>query len=361
MTAERPALDVGLARGIAAIRWLTLGWAWTGLVFEREHLSEPGLAIATLMLATGLTAWVSLALATGQETLRGSFVAVELAVASTALVLDGVVYEAARSQSLPWAWPAAGIIAAAVAWGWRAGFAAALLVSLASFAGEGLLRDGWQWSGSVASKSALFVLAGLAAGSVTRRLRDAEAAISLARAREDVARVLHDGVLQTLAVIQRRSSDEHLRRMAAEQEADLRSFLRGDQTPAGDLATALEAAVALVSRRHAIDISLAIAPDVAALSPPAVDALAGAVAEALTNAAKHADADHVGVFAEPDEDDDAVVACVVRDNGTGFDPSAVTNGRGLDRSIRNRLAEVGGRAEVRSALGRGTEVHLWVS
>ena len=43
-----------------------------------------------------------------------------------------------------------------------------------------------------------------------QRLREASTQISAARAREEMAATLHDGVLQTLAVIQRRSDDVEL-------------------------------------------------------------------------------------------------------------------------------------------------------
>jgi signal transduction histidine kinase len=87
-------------------------------------------------------------------------------------------------------------------------------------------------------------------------------------------------------------------------------------------------------------------------------ALTGAVTEALTNAAKHGGASKVVVYVEPTDDDG--VFCSVKDDGSGFDPETVPAGVGLDQSIRARLAEVGGEAEVVSRPGRGTEVRLTV-
>jgi signal transduction histidine kinase len=46
----------------------------------------------------------------------------------------------------------------------------------------------------------------------------------------------------------------------------------------------------------------------------------------------------------------------VHDTGRGFDPRATTPGGGLT-SIRDRIADVGGRVEIQSAPGRGTTVH----
>jgi signal transduction histidine kinase len=64
------------------------------------------------------------------------------------------------------------------------------------------------------------------------------------------------------------------------------------------------------------------------------------------------------VFAEPA--DDGGVFCSVTDDGRGFDPTAVTEGVGVTQSIRARVQDIGGRAEIRSQPGRGTEVCLWV-
>ena len=80
--------------------------------------------------------------------------------------------------------------------------------------------------------------------------------------------------------------------------------------------------------------------------------------EALTNAGKHGGAVHVVVYVE--EDDDGGLFCSVKDDGAGFDPDAVTEGTGIARSIRARVDEAGGRAEVSSQRGEGAEVRLWL-
>ena len=79
--------------------------------------------------------------------------------------------------------------------------------------------------------------------------------------------------------------------------------------------------------------------------------------EAVTNVGKHANASRVTVFAEHG---DGEVLVTVRDDGAGFDPTRATTGRGVSDSIVARMTDAGGRAEVVSAPGRGTEVRLWI-
>jgi signal transduction histidine kinase len=359
--ADAKALDRGIARGIVVFRWLALAWAWVGLAVQWEHLDHEPLAVAGLVVATAFTALATGWTAAGDaRVFAPGFLVAELAYGATLLVLDGWVYRSTRDQSLPWAWPAAGIVAVAVARGTRAGLLAAGVCAAASFAGESALRDSFEWTVPAASKAALYVLAAAGAGTVAARLREAEREISTARARDEMARTLHDGVLQTLAVIQRRSTDDELRHLAREQARDLRSYLFGQVVAPASLAAALRAAGDAVARRHGIDPQLLLSADLPEVPAATSMALAGAVGEALTNAAKHSGAATIVVFAEP-TDVDGEVFCSIRDDGVGFATSGPGTGEGLRRSIRGRIEEVGGRVEIESRPGRGTEVRLWAS
>ena len=349
-----------MARGLIAFRWLTLGWAWVGLVAERSHLTRAWLGIVLLVAATAVTAVITLSVdRVRSRRVRLWLHGVEVSVATCLLLLEPLVYEAGRNQSLAWAWPSAGILAVAVAAGMSWGLAIAVALSLASWAGESMLWGSVAWSTATTSKTALFVLPAVAGALVARVLREAEQEISTARAREEMGRVLHDGVLQTLAVIQRRSTDEELRALAREQERDLRAFLNEQPRAAGSLAVQLRSTIDTVSRRHGVEVSCALAADLPDPAPAVAEAIAGAVGEALTNAAKHSGAARIAVFAEPA--DGGGVYCSVRDNGAGFGPADTDSGRGIKHSIEQRMADVGGRAEVASAPGRGTEVQLWAT
>ncbi len=349
-----------MARGVVAFRGLALTWAWVGLVLERDHLDRPWLAVAALVMITLFTLWISVVAFSNRTVFRADYIALELALGVGVLVVDGLAYDALRQQSLPWSWPAAGIITAAIVGGVRWGLVTSALIGAASFLGESLLRDTLQWKISTASKSALWVLAAVVAGSVARRLRDAEERISIARSREEMARVLHDGVLQTLAVIGRLSTDDDLRALAERQEEELRGYLSSQHDEPASLSVLLSQTVDTIRRRHRLAIELVVAEDLPEIREDSVRALAGAVGEALTNAAKHSEGDRVVVFVEPG-DDEREVACFVRDNGTGFDVEVTRPGLGVRHSIQGRIEEIGGRVDIESTIGRGTEVRLWVS
>ena len=92
-------------------------------------------------------------------------------------------------------------------------------------------------------------------------------------------------------------------------------------------------------------------------SPDLVEALRDATHEALMNVHKHAGTGRARVRTARRDD---TLELTVIDQGTGFDTTAPRTGFGVTQSIEARLAEAGGRAEVRSTRGAGTEVRLWV-
>ncbi|MCA1691517.1 MAG: hypothetical protein LC733_04685, partial [Actinobacteria bacterium] len=270
------------------------------------------------------------------------------------------------SQSLGSVWPLAGIMAAGVALGPVAAAASGVAIGVArTFATliNGATIDSSGKVLSLVNTMVFYALGGFAAGYLTRLLRRAEREISAARAREEVARTLHDGVLQTLAVVERRAGDPELARLARQQERDLREFLfgvpgEGGSAGGGDLGASLRAHAARFEQAFGGRVDVIVAEDLPALTPPLVEALAGAVGEALVNAGKHGAAAKVTVYVEPGDDEG--VFCSVKDDGSGFDPERTAEGVGLSRSIRGRIEEAGGRVDVLSRPGDGAEVCMWL-
>lgn len=174
--------------------------------------------------------------------------------------------------------------------------------------------------------------------------------------RADVAAHLHDSVLQTLALIQKSSHDPAtVARLARAQERDLRSWLYAEEsTDTSSLAGALRAAAAEVEDTYGISVDVVAVGDCP--HDEALRPVVQATREAVTNAAKHAGTGRVDVYAEVTEH---AVDVFVRDRGAGFSLDDVPDDRyGVRRSIVDRMSRHGGRAEVRSAPGEGTEVRL---
>ena len=174
--------------------------------------------------------------------------------------------------------------------------------------------------------------------------------------RAEVAAHLHDSVLQTLALMQRRVDDpREVAALARRQERELRAWLNGRRAAGDDtVALALEAAAAEVEEAHGVPVEVVAVGD-APLDARA-EALVAAAREALVNAAKFAGDGPVALYAEVAP---GRIEVFVRDRGPGFDPAAVpADRRGVRESIVGRMERHGGRAVVHTALGEGTEVEL---
>jgi signal transduction histidine kinase len=176
--------------------------------------------------------------------------------------------------------------------------------------------------------------------------------------RAEVAAHLHDSVLQTLALVQRRADEpREVAALARRQERELRAWLldRPSATEGESLAAALEAAAAEVEAAHGAEVEVVTVGDgpLDAQTEPVV----AAAREAMVNAAKFAGgAGPIDVFAEVDP---TRIVVFVRDRGSGFDVAAVPDERhGVRESIVGRMERAGGAAVVRSSPESGTEVEL---
>jgi signal transduction histidine kinase len=198
-------------------------------------------------------------------------------------------------------------------------------------------------------------------------LRAARAAVDERQARiraeerADMAARVHDSVLQTLALIQRRAADPmQVTKLARAQERELREWLFDGRAPGsmeGQAATVADGVRLIqedVEAQHGISVDAVTVGDCDL--DEELSALLAAAREATVNAAKWSGAPVVSVFAEVEPES---VSLFVRDRGRGFDPDAVPDDRkGLAESVRARVARRGGAVTVRSAPGAGTEVSL---
>ena len=181
-----------------------------------------------------------------------------------------------------------------------------------------------------------------------------------AQERLDIAARVHDSVLQTLALIQRRADDpQKVIQLARLQERELRSWLfegRGPNEADEDMtfAAGVRQIQQDVESRYGVPVEAVTVGDCEL--DENLNALLAAAREATVNAAKWSGASVISLFAEVEPDS---VSLVVRDRGKGFDPSAVPEDRkGLAESVHGRMTRRGGTAVVTSAVGEGTKVSL---
>ena len=172
--------------------------------------------------------------------------------------------------------------------------------------------------------------------------------------RAEIAAHLHDSVLQTLALIQRRAgSEQDVVRLARAQERELRGWLYRDQAAdAGLLAERIKAAAAEVEDTHGHVVDVVSVGDAA--MGERHEALVQAAREAMLNAARHGGG-AVSVYLESSDTGSEIF---VKDRGSGFDPDAVPQDRlGVRESIIGRMKRHGGNAVITSSPS-GTEVRL---
>lgn len=143
-------------------------------------------------------------------------------------------------------------------------------------------------------------------------------------------------------------------RTARQNLAEARALVAGG-APAELDGSSLPDALRRLAERHAAPARVTVTGTGGPLTAPLELVALRACQEALTNAAKHAGAD-AEVAIDLDRTDDEL-RLRVHDTGRGFDTTAPSTGFGL-QGLRARASEVGGRAEVHSAPGRGTTVSV---
>jgi signal transduction histidine kinase len=105
-------------------------------------------------------------------------------------------------------------------------------------------------------------------------------------------------------------------------------------------------------------ITLAITDEGLELGPQAGATLFRILQEAMLNIRKHAGASHVWI--ELARADSGIAELSIRDDGSGFDPSKRLRGHFGLQTMRERAEALGGRLELRSRPGSGTELRIIV-
>lgn len=188
-------------------------------------------------------------------------------------------------------------------------------------------------------------------------LAEERAAKAASEERAEIASRLHDSVLQTLALIQKRSGDPaEVVRLARGQERELRQWLfDAEEKSAQSVFAAVETACGEVEDLFGVRIAPVTVGEDTALTED-TKAVVLAAREAMVNAAKHAGVEKLDVYAELLAGE---LSIFVRDRGAGFDPADIPADRhGIRDSIEGRMERIGGQARIRSTAGEGTEVSV---
>ncbi|MFJ8445274.1 MacS family sensor histidine kinase [[Kitasatospora] papulosa] len=384
MSVEQP-----LWRALTAYRVLTLLYAALLAGFGREKYERPWVALAFLAFLALWTLATLPRVANAANCTR-RFLGLDLAVALTGILLTPLAdFDAQHMDgpTLPSIWTAGSVLAFALKGGWRWAAFASTLVAVANILERG------EPSTDTFHNVVLVWVASIAIGYVVEVARASERTLARAleieaatRERERLARDIHDSVLQVLAMVQRRGTAlggeaAELGRMAGEQEVALRTLVSSGLVPTTRVSedSAEGAVVRAVDTDEAesaeVDLRSLLAPHAGSrvtfaepgapvlLPAEAARELAAAVSAALDNVTVHAGPDAHGWILVEDEPDEVVVT--VRDDGPGIPEGRLVQAEGEGRlgvalSIRGRLRDLGGTAELISVPGQGTEVELKV-
>jgi signal transduction histidine kinase len=363
---HRPVQDT-MFRALGVLRFVVLANAVALYAWRADGYAHP---VVGSVLMCVLVGWTVVAVWAYAAPVRRTplLLVGDLVVAVVAIALTPYVKGEGFNATLPGFWVMGVVLAWAIVWRWQGGLVAAVVVSIADIS----IRSGL--TQKVYGNLFLLVVGGAIVGFLSEVLQrtaaqrdQAERAAAAAAERQRLARVVHDGVLQVLALVQRRAPElgpdgQELGRLAGEQEVRLRGFVQQDSrelvAPLGDSDLVL-----LLTELASPHVHVSV-PGVSVMLPAehASEVLA-AVESCLSNVRHHVGRDAEAWILLEELDDRWVVS--VRDDGPGIptgrlEESAAEGRLGVQQSIVGRLRDLGGRATVHSAPGQGTEWELVV-
>jgi signal transduction histidine kinase len=372
---REPVVVESFHRGLDVFRPLAAlyaGWlAWQ----RHETMVRPW--VAALVLGV-MMAWSIGLLFYRRRSVGVVVVEVSIAVAGILATLLAETPEAiaAGQFTLPTIWAAGSVAGGAVVAGARGGLIAAAVISIAD-----LIEVGTPTQGTIHNIVLLVLLGGLIglAVDLARSGLESEEQVLLERERlherERIARVVHDGVLQSLAYIHRRGEDiggetAELAAIAAEQERSLRRFVSGTGAPDAAAAADLrggegsETDLRIVLTAHERpDVTVAVPADPVLVDVLVAHEVDAAVAAAMDNVERHAGPGaRAWVLLEGDS---SGIEVTIRDDGVGAQVSdlldAADRGRlGVSSSIRGRIEDLGGTVTWTTRPGGGCVVRMTV-
>jgi signal transduction histidine kinase len=214
-------------------------------------------------------------------------------------------------------------------------------------------------------------LAGYAALAIAGvELSERQTRVSLLEERERISMELHDSVIQSLYAI---GMELQLLRAEISQPdlldspithldsviAEIRQYILNLKSAVAHQQTVRQSIVARLERLHippSLRIEISAPENYPPFDAPTFDSICQICTEAASNAIRHAQATELSVTIAEQE---RLFIMTIADNGTGFNTAESPKGLGLT-NIERRAERLGGRIEVRSSEGKGTQVILTV-
>jgi signal transduction histidine kinase len=340
-------------RALAVLRIVVLVNAVALNVYRADEFTRPTAAATCVGLMILWTAFAVWAYADKQRRTWPLLVA-DLGVAVALVLVTPWVKGPDYSTSLPGFWVVGALFAWAIHYRLVGGLVAGVLLAAAD-----LLRQ--EVDASDYGNIFLLVIGGTIVGFVCDSLQQmaterdvAERSAAMAAERARLARVVHDGVLQVLALVQRRGRElggeaAELGRLAGEQEHQLRRLIHAqDAVAAMHTDQSVDLAVELAGLEQG-NVTVSTPGSPVELPAATAHELVAATRACLDNVARHVGEDApswVLLQASPSR-----VELSIRDDGPGIPAGrvqeAAAQGRlGISESIRGRIADLGGTAEL---------------
>ncbi|WP_408899108.1 MacS family sensor histidine kinase [Nocardioides sp. R1-1] len=333
---------------LAVLRVVVLAYAVAINVY-RDNFDHPALGWTCVGVMVAGTAGALVVYAAPERRVL-AVLAADLALAVALLLATPVAKGPWFQATIPGYWIVGALLAWAVRYGWRGGTLAAVVLGAVDLLtrSEIAQKDGGNVFLMLLGGSMVgFVCESLKAMAAERDLAQREAAAAAERAR--LARAVHDGVLQVLALVQRQGGE--LGRAAGVQEQALRTLIRSQDAltaTSPDAAAGradLAAALGSLAARPGTEVALPAGP--IELPAHTVTELAAVVRACLDNVERHVGVDAPAWVLVEDLGDRVEVS--VRDDGPGIAAgrleAAEQEGRlGVAESIRGRVRDLGGTA-----------------
>lgn len=382
----------GLVTGALLFRWVWMLWMAGLAAMSAGELVRDWLAWASLGAAGAWTTWLTLS----RRSWNRAVMAFDIGLCAWLILVSGLVIEQGAIVSgrpfFATGYPLSAPLLWGAVWGPATGAVTAVILATAHLLsrpinGVSLSELDPGQVQNVTGAMLNYLVAGIAVGLVARLLQRSAEAVRRANEettkerelsarlseRESLGRTIHDSVLQSLALVHKRGKElansgtispaevERLADLAREQEAELRTLiLREPETPPAGRASLRDALESAGRKVTGVKVTVSTTGPIW-MPAHGVDELQAAVRQALENVVEHAQATRATVFAEEDE---GTVTVSVRDDGVGFiydEEVLVRDAKvGILRSMKGRAKALGGRMDVASAPGKGTEIEFVV-